>query len=156
VFKVGDQVRSKVDSKAMGAEWLAVIIEKVSEECFITAGRWFPYAKDDPRYDESAMLNPNTWADFDPADTTMSAMQLRAASLEHADQDSLVHIRSAIENVGGIEEEVWRAYQVEFNERSRGPAWVPEFRHGICVDEVYVEGTASFSRADCEDNLNRW
>ena len=156
MFEVGDQVRSKVDSKAMGAEWLAVIIEKVSEECFITAGRWFPYAKDDPRYDESAMLNPSTWANFDPADTTMFGMQLRATSLEHADQDSLVHIRSEIENVDGADHEVWRAYQVEFKERSRGQTWVPEFRHGICVDEVYVEGTASFSRADCEDNLNRW
>jgi hypothetical protein len=140
----------------MGAEWLAVIIEKVSEECFITAGRWFPYAKDDPRYDESAMLNPNTWANFDPADTTIFGMQLRATSLEHADQDSLVHIRSEIENVDGADHEVWRAYQVEFKDRGRGQTWVPEFRHGICVDEVYVEGTASFSRADCEDNLNRW
>jgi len=156
MFEVGDQVRSTVDCKAMGAEWLAVIIEKVSEECFITAGRWFPYAKDDPRYDESAMLNPNTWANFDPTDTTMTAMQLRGTSLKHADQDSLVHIRSEIENVDGADHEVWRAYQVEFKDRGRGQTWVPEFRHGICVDEVYVEGTASFSRADCEDNLNRW
>jgi hypothetical protein len=87
VFEVGDKVRSTIDSKAMGADWLAVIIERVSDECFITAGRWFPYAKDDPRYNESAMLNPNTWANFDPNDTTLTAMQLRATSLEHCDHD---------------------------------------------------------------------
>ena len=87
MFKVGDKVRSTIDSKAMGAEWRAVIIERVSDECFITAGRWFPFSKDDPRYNPSAMLNPNTWADFDPNDTTLTAMQLRATSLEHCDHD---------------------------------------------------------------------
>ena len=46
MFKVGDKVRSTIDSKAMGAEWRAVIIERVSDECFITAGRWFPFSND--------------------------------------------------------------------------------------------------------------
>lgn len=52
-----------------------------------------------------------------------------------------IEIKSEIENLDADQKFcIWRAYRVEKNERGE-----EEF--------IYIEGTASFSEADCENNL---
>lgn len=52
-----------------------------------------------------------------------------------------IEIKSEIENFSDDQRfRIWRAYRVEKNRRGE-------------EELTYIEGTASFSEADCEDNL---